>query len=129
MPRVKLTKSVIDALPTPSKDEVYWDTGCPGFGVKVTPKGRKVFVPDGFAVGSAIGDGDTTLITVRPTSRTSACPRCGTRSERIHSRYLRHATDLPLAGRPVRLVVVARRFRCDAPLCGRRIFTERFSDG
>src|SRR5216683_1252227 len=44
MPRVKLTKSVIDALPTPSKDIVHWDTGCPGFGVKVTPKGRKVFV-------------------------------------------------------------------------------------
>jgi integrase len=44
MPRVKLTKTVIDALPTPSKDIVHWDTGCPGFGVKVTPKGRKVFV-------------------------------------------------------------------------------------
>src|SRR5258706_3220945 len=44
MPRVKLTKTVIDALPIPSKDVVYWDTGSPGFGVKVTPKGRKVFV-------------------------------------------------------------------------------------
>jgi integrase len=44
MPRLKLTKSVIDALPTSSKDVVYWDFGCPGFGVKVTPKGRKVFV-------------------------------------------------------------------------------------
>jgi integrase len=44
MPRVKLTKSSIDALPTPSCDQVYWDAGCPGFGVKVTPKGRKVFV-------------------------------------------------------------------------------------
>src|SRR5882672_3826101 len=44
MPRVKLTKTVIDALPTPSKDIVHWDNGCPGFGVKVTPKGRKVFV-------------------------------------------------------------------------------------
>jgi integrase len=44
MPRVKLTKSVIDALPTPSKDIVQWDSACPGFGVKVTPKGRKVFV-------------------------------------------------------------------------------------
>src|SRR5450631_2404127 len=40
MPRTKLTKSVIDALPTPEKDVVYWDQGCPGFGVKVTPKGR-----------------------------------------------------------------------------------------
>src|SRR6266850_1717222 len=44
MPRVKLTKTVIDALPTPSKDIVHWDNGCPGFGVKVTPKGRKIFV-------------------------------------------------------------------------------------
>jgi hypothetical protein len=44
MPRVKLTKTVIDALPTPSKDIVHWDTGCPGFGIKITPKGRKIFV-------------------------------------------------------------------------------------
>jgi integrase len=44
MPRIKLTKSNIDALPTLQTDVVYWDAGCPGFGVKVTPKGRKVFV-------------------------------------------------------------------------------------
>jgi integrase len=44
MPRVKLSKSVIDALPTPAKDIVFWDSGCPGFGVKITPKGRKVFI-------------------------------------------------------------------------------------
>jgi hypothetical protein len=44
MPRAKLTKSAIDALPISSMDVVYWDSGCPGFGVKVTPKGRKVFI-------------------------------------------------------------------------------------
>src|SRR5246500_3683521 len=44
MPRIKLTKSTIDSLPTPNSDAVYWDAGCPGFGVKVTPKGRKVFI-------------------------------------------------------------------------------------
>lgn len=44
MPSVKLTKSVIDELPTPSKETVYWDDGLPGFGVKVTPAGRKVFI-------------------------------------------------------------------------------------
>src|ERR1700686_4595481 len=44
MPRLKLTKSSIDALPTGSSDVVYWDAGFPGFGVKVTPKGRKVFI-------------------------------------------------------------------------------------
>src|SRR5437667_5696387 len=44
MPRIKLTKSAIDAIPSPASDEVYWDAAFPGFGVKVTPKGRKVFV-------------------------------------------------------------------------------------
>src|ERR1700730_9185149 len=44
MPRIKLTKNAIDALPIPAKDTVYWDAGLPGFGVKVTPKGRKVFI-------------------------------------------------------------------------------------
>jgi hypothetical protein len=41
MPRVKLTKRSIDALPRPMKDVVYWDSGCPGFGLKVTPKGER----------------------------------------------------------------------------------------
>src|SRR5712692_5151239 len=44
MPRIRLTKSAIDALPTPQSDLIYWDAACPGFGVKVTPKGRKVFI-------------------------------------------------------------------------------------
>src|SRR5215469_16752483 len=44
MPRIRLTKSAIDALPTSKSDVVYWDCSVPGFGVKVTPKGRKVFI-------------------------------------------------------------------------------------
>src|SRR3990170_4286875 len=44
VPRIKLSKTAIDALPASAMDVVYWDTGCPGFGVKVTPKGRKVFL-------------------------------------------------------------------------------------
>ena len=44
IPRVRLTKSTIDNLPVLEKDTVYWDAGLPGFGVKVTPKGRKVFL-------------------------------------------------------------------------------------
>ena len=44
MPRLKLTKNAIDSLPTPASDTVYWDIAYPGFGVKVTPRGRKVFV-------------------------------------------------------------------------------------
>ncbi len=44
MPTMKLTKNSIDALEASARDTMYWDTGLPGFGLKVTPKGRKVFV-------------------------------------------------------------------------------------
>jgi integrase len=44
MPRIRLTKNAIDALPRGKSDVVYWDAGYPGFGVKVRPKGRKVFI-------------------------------------------------------------------------------------
>ena len=44
MPRTRLIKSIIDALPTPDKEIVYWDESLPGFGLKITPKGRKVFI-------------------------------------------------------------------------------------
>ena len=43
-PRSKLTKGAIDALSTTKSDAVFWDAASPGFGVKVTPKGRKVFI-------------------------------------------------------------------------------------
>src|SRR2546422_8770843 len=38
------SRAAPDSLPTPNSDMVYWDAGFPGFGVKVTPKGRKVFI-------------------------------------------------------------------------------------
>jgi integrase len=44
MPRIHLTKSAIDALPAPDKEIVYWDQTLPGFGLKITPKGQKVFI-------------------------------------------------------------------------------------
>ena len=44
MPTIHMTKSAVDALKAASKDTIYWDAGLPGFGVKVTPRSRKVFV-------------------------------------------------------------------------------------
>ena len=44
MPTIHMTKSAVKALKAASKDTVYWDAGLPGFGVKVTPRSRKVFV-------------------------------------------------------------------------------------
>jgi integrase len=44
VPKIRLTKSAIDALPTPDREIVHWDQTLPGFGLKITPKGRKVFI-------------------------------------------------------------------------------------
>ena len=84
-------------------------------------------VPAGFVVESACYEADKAIITVRASNGFGLCPSCETVSKRVHSRYWSRATDLPLSGRIVQLVVIARRFRCDAVLCGRQIFTERFA--
>jgi integrase len=44
MPHCKLMKSAIDALPCGTSDAIWWDTELKGFGLKVTPAGRKVFL-------------------------------------------------------------------------------------
>jgi transposase len=85
-------------------------------------------VPPGFVVEYANQDGDQMAIVICRAKNTATCPACGTVSRRIRSRYQRQVSDLPLAGQSVRLLVVARRFRCDAVLCHRQIFTERFGD-
>jgi len=84
-------------------------------------------VPPGFVVESAYFEADRTVIAVRASGSVGRCPSCGTVSRRVHSHYRRRVIDLPLSGRIVQLLAIARRFRCDAVLCGRQIFTERFA--
>src|SRR5215207_5777869 len=85
-------------------------------------------VPPGFALERVDTTETVTTLVIRGTVRCRACPECGARSSRVHSRYWRKLGDLPLAGRPVRITLRARRFRCDAPSCRRRIFAERFGE-
>ena len=46
MPSCKLTKRLIDALPSPpaGADQIWWDEDLKGLGLKLTPAGRKVFL-------------------------------------------------------------------------------------
>ena len=86
-------------------------------------------VPSGFVVEQTTIGSDRVTVTVRSAAAERACPACGARSKRIQSRYWRFAADLPLGGRRVDLRVLVRRFWCDAVLCGRHIFAERFAEG
>jgi transposase len=56
------------------------------------------------------------------------CPRCGTPSDRVHSRYHRLVADLPCHDRPAVLRLRVRRVRCIVPGCSQAIFCERLSD-
>ncbi len=71
-------------------------------------------------------DGVTLCVALR--RRSARCPLCHRRSRRVHSRYRRTLTDLPISGRRVVLMVQVRRFRCLTPACPRQIFAERLPD-
>lgn len=86
-------------------------------------------VPQGFVADSIENDGAVVRITIHAKSSIGCCPECGRMSGRVHSRYPRRLADLPLSGKSVQLILMARRFHCDAVLCGRRIFTERYGEG
>ncbi|MEX6509257.1 ISL3 family transposase [Jiella sp. M17.18] len=68
------------------------------------------------------------VVTALARTRQAACPSCSSPARRVHSRYIRRVADLPSAGRPVRLRLITRRFRCDVETCRRKIFAERFGD-
>lgn len=88
--------------------------------------GSTRLAPAGLVIEHAEIDTDCVFLDVRASAVSATCPCCGTCSRRIQSRYLRQAADLPIAGRRVVLRVTVRRFWCDAVLCRRRIFAERF---
>lgn len=60
---------------------------------------------------------NTIRIHSRSTNAAAACPRCGTVSGHVHSRYQRRPADLPAHGRKVELVLQVRRFRCRSMCC------------
>src|SRR5262249_44263792 len=65
-------------------------------------------------------------ITLAPhtTAATAPCPVCTVPAARVHSRYVRHAADLPIQGRPTWLRLTVRRFFCANRDCPRVVFCE-----
>jgi transposase len=85
-------------------------------------------VPTGLVFESMVEEDDVLVVTARAADCTAACPLCRTPARRVHSRYMRRVSDLPCTGRRLCLRIEARRLRCEAPHCQRRIFAERFGD-
>lgn len=64
-------------------------------------------------------------INAHSTSKTAKCPVCKTKSQSIHSHYVRFPRDGPSCGKQIQLVLSVRRFRCRNQSCQRKIFVER----
>lgn len=54
MPNIRINKSSVDAAKPGQKDAFYWDEQLKGFGLKVSPKGKKVYVCQ-YRVGGGAG--------------------------------------------------------------------------
>lgn len=81
-------------------------------------------IPRGLIIDHVkVGTGLT--ITARPVATLARCPGCDQPSSRIHSRYTRTLSDLPVAGRRVVIDISVRRFRCIGSDCRTKIFAER----
>jgi len=74
------------------------------------------------AVTAAVG---LLLVTARARAPESACPGCGTVSDRVHSRYCRTLADAAVGGRPAAIALTVRRFFCADPGCPRKTFAEQ----
>lgn len=54
-----------------------------------------------------------------------ACPYCGYKSNKVHSRYVRIIRDLSILGHSVVICLEVRKFFCHNPQCGKTTFAEQ----
>lgn len=64
----------------------------------------------------------TIALCLRTAAPAALCPVCAQPARQVHSRYTRHAHDLPIQGRPAVLCLTARRFFCRHADRPRRVF-------
>ncbi len=83
-------------------------------------------LPEGLVAEGRRREAGVITVAARSPAGDGICPSCGGRSRRVHSHYRRALTDLPCAGRVLRISLMVRRFRCTMAACPARIFAERF---
>jgi len=72
-------------------------------------------------------DGETIMIRVEAIAEHAVCPYCGETSVKIHSRYVRKLSDLPIQGKKVKLFLHNKKYFCANPNCAHKTFAEQFS--
>jgi hypothetical protein len=78
----------------------------------------------GIEVESIVTDNHGVAVQAHSQQQSAACPQRGDTSHHVHSYYRRQPVDLPIGGRPTRLRLRLKRFRCANPDCPRLTFAE-----
>jgi transposase len=68
---------------------------------------------------------ETVTVALRSEALTAVCPSCTQAASHVHRRYQRKPRDLPMSGRPVRLIIEVRRSFCTHPNCPRTTCAEQ----
>jgi hypothetical protein len=79
----------------------------------------------GLCLADVVVTPTTAVALLASVASSATCHRCGTQSNRVHSRYTRTIADLPGSDRPLVLRLIVRRFRCGQPSSSQAIFCER----
>ncbi len=57
----------------------------------------------------------------------SVCPYCGEVSNKVHSKYVRKLSDLPIQNYEVKLLLLTRKFFCMNSHCSHKTFGEKYN--
>jgi zinc-finger of transposase IS204/IS1001/IS1096/IS1165 len=89
--------------------------------------GLNVLLPHlaGLRVGQVLRRGASVRIHASVTALDAGYPDCGSRSERVHSRYQRRVSDAAIRGAETLICLRVRRFFCDNTACTRRTVAEQ----
>lgn len=79
----------------------------------------------GLWIESVAIEADRIVFVARAIAEAAQCPVCRYPSNKVHSRYTRTGSDLPMSGTSVVLRLRVRHFFCHNPWCSRKTFTER----
>jgi transposase len=83
---------------------------------------------DRFEVISIDRQYESIVINVTSNSSEGFCPLCEKRSCTIRSYYTRRFEDLPAFGKPCRILLKTKKFKCCTKDCPVKVFAERFTD-
>jgi len=58
-------------------------------------------------------------------AKRSKCPKCEKYSNKVHDRYTRTISDLPVFQNKTSIILKTRKFKCQNPQCDRKVFSEQ----